>query len=75
MTDRQRHGMSKPGSSGPGAGVKDARQLRALLPPLTPGLIFRAFLGMLLFFFGTVLAAWLIFRFRRHSQDSNVLGE
>ena len=62
---------TKPGSPGPAAGVNDARQLRALLPPITPLLIFRAFLGVLLFLCGIVLGAWVILRFRRHSQDSN----
>jgi hypothetical protein len=30
----------------------------------------RALLGVLLFFCGMVLGAWLIFRFRRHSPDA-----
>jgi hypothetical protein len=51
--------------------VNDERRLRALLPPITPGLILRALLGVLLFFCGIVLGAWLIFRFRRHVQDGN----
>ena len=75
MPGRQRQLTSKPGSSGPRAGVKNPRRLRALLlPPLTPGVIFRALLGVLLFFSGIVWGAWLILRFRRHSQDSDVLG-
>jgi len=51
--------------------VNDARGLRALLPPITLRLILRALLGVLLFFCGIVLGAWLIFRFRRHVQDSD----
>jgi hypothetical protein len=51
--------------------VNDARGLRALLPPITLRLIFRALLGVLLFLCGIVLGAWLIFRFRRQVQDSN----
>jgi positive regulator of sigma E activity len=39
--------------------------LRALIPPMTPSVIFRAILGVLLFFCGIVLGFWLIFRFRR----------
>jgi len=50
--------------------VNDAQQLRAL-PPITLRLIFRALLGVLIFLCGIVLGAWLIFRFRRHAQDSN----
>lgn len=44
----------------------NVRQLRSLLPPITLKLIFRALLGVLLFFCGIVLGAWLIFRYRRH---------
>lgn len=62
---------SEPGSPGPAVGANDARGLRALLPPITLQLILRALLGVLLFFCGIVLGAWLIFRFRRHVQDSD----
>ena len=48
------------------------RQKRALMPPITPKLIFRALLGVLLFFCGIVFGAWLIIRFRRHIQDSRL---
>lgn len=48
------------------------RQLRALMPPITARLLFRALLGVLLFFCGIVLGAWLIFRFRRHIQDTRI---
>lgn len=45
------------------------RQLRALMPPMTPMVLFRALLGVVLFFCGIVLGAWLIIRFRQHIQD------
>lgn len=70
MTGKQRPLTSEPG---PGVGVKDTRPLRALRPPLTPGLILRAVLGVLLFFVGLVLGVWLVFRSRR-SQDSTSPG-
>jgi len=71
MTGRGRRTRSEPGSPGPAEGGNDAPQLRGLLPPITPQLILRALLGALLFLCGIVLGAWLIFRFRRHIQDSN----
>jgi hypothetical protein len=46
------------------------RQLRALILPMTPRVIFRALLGVLLFFCGIVFGVWLIIRFRRRIQDS-----
>lgn len=46
------------------------RQLRALIPPMTPRVIFRALLGVLLFLCGIVYGAWIIIRHRRHSQGS-----
>jgi hypothetical protein len=49
-------------------GAAARRRLRALIPPITPRLIFRAILGVLLFFCGIVFGAWLIFRFRRHGH-------
>ena len=51
-------------------GAAAGQQLRALIPPITPRLIFRALLGVLLFFCGIVFGAWLIIRFRRHFHDS-----
>jgi hypothetical protein len=39
--------------------------LRSLLPPVTLRVILRALLGVLLFFCGIALGAWLIFRYRR----------
>jgi hypothetical protein len=44
-----------------------ARRLPGLIPR-TPTAIFRALLGILLFFCGIVFGAWLIIRFRRHTQ-------
>ena len=51
-------------------GAAAGRQLRALIPPVTPRVIFRALLGLLLFFCGIVFGVWLIIRFRRHFQDN-----
>lgn len=48
-----------------------AQQPRSLLPPMTARMIFRALLGVLLFFCGIVFGAWLIFRFRRHIEEHN----
>lgn len=61
---------NKSRSSGSVTGGAAGRHLRALIPPITPGLVVRALLGVILFFFGIVFGAWLIFRFRRHSQGS-----
>jgi len=49
-------------------GAAAGRQLRALIPPITPRVVFRALLGVLLFFCGIVFGVWLIIRFRRHIQ-------
>jgi hypothetical protein len=46
------------------------RHLRALMPPMTPMVLLRALLGVLIFFCGIVFGVWLIIRFRRHIQDS-----
>jgi hypothetical protein len=61
---------SKLRSWGNTMGTAAGRQLRALMPPITPGVIFRALVGILLFFCGIVLGVWIIIRYRRHSQDS-----
>ena len=53
-----------------GLGAAAGRQLRALMPPMTPAVLLRALLGVLLFFCGIVFGAWLIIRFRRHVRDS-----
>jgi hypothetical protein len=60
----------KPRSWGYRMRASAGRQLRALVPPLTPRVIFRALLGALLFFCGIAYGAWLIIRFRRHVHDS-----
>jgi hypothetical protein len=65
---------SKPRSGAYLTGAAAGRQLRALMPPMTPRVIFRALLGVLLFLCGIVFGAWLIIRFRRHSQDSRPLN-
>ncbi len=46
------------------------RHLRALMAPMIPTVLFRALLGVLLFFCGIVFGVWLIIRFLRHSQHS-----
>lgn len=53
-----------------GMAATAGRHLRALMPPVTPMVLLRALLGVLLFFCGIVFGVWLIVRFRRHSQDS-----
>ena len=47
------------------AGSTAAKQLRALIPPMTPGLILRVLFGVFLFFGGIVFGVWLIIRSRR----------
>jgi hypothetical protein len=64
MTGRERPVTSDLGSPGPAPEVNKARQLRALVPPMTPRVVFRLILGVLLFFCGIVLGVWLIFRLR-----------
>jgi hypothetical protein len=71
MTGRGRLLGSKPESPGSAGRVNDAQQLRGLLPPITLRFIARALLGVLMFLCGIALGAWLIFRSRRHIQDSN----
>lgn len=67
MTDEEHRPMS-----GPQPHKVAARQLRALIPPVTPKLILRAILGVLLFLCGIVYGVWLIIRFRRHHADGGV---
>jgi hypothetical protein len=50
-------------------GTAARKQLRALMPPITPGVFFRALGGILLFLCGIVLGVWLIIRTRRHIQE------
>jgi uncharacterized membrane protein HdeD (DUF308 family) len=42
-----------------------AASLRAMKPPVTPVLILKVLLGIVLFFSGIVLGVWLIIRYRR----------
>jgi hypothetical protein len=56
------------------AGAATGRQLRALMPPTTAKVFFRALLGVLLFFCGIVFGVWLIIRLRRHIQDGGPGG-
>lgn len=44
------------------------RQLRALMPPITPAVFFRALAGVLLFLCGIVLGVWVIIRYRRQER-------
>jgi hypothetical protein len=55
-------------------GAAAGRQLRALIPPMTPRVIFRALLGVLLFFCGIVFGIWLIIRFRRRDARQQALN-
>jgi hypothetical protein len=50
-------------------GAAAGRQPRALMPRMTPMVLFQALLGVVLFFCGIVFGAWLIIRFRQHIQD------
>lgn len=70
MTGTSRRMRSKLRTWGDTMGTAAGRQLRALMPPITPGVFFRALGGILLFFCGLVLGVWLIIRSRRHSQES-----
>ena len=56
------------------AGSTAAKPLRALIPPITPGLILRALLGLILFFCGIVFGVWLIIRFRRLDRGNGAPG-
>ena len=60
-------GIGQPGQAEQG---QPAQELRSLIPPMTPRVIFRALLGVLLFFCGIVLGAWLMIRFRRQLEDT-----
>jgi hypothetical protein len=70
MTSTRRRMRSKLRSRGYLMGAAAGRGLRALIPLITPRVIFRALLGVLLFCCGIVFGVWLIIRFRRHLQDS-----
>lgn len=64
-------GIGQPGDAQQG---QPAQQLRSLRPPITPKLIFRVLLGVLLFFCGIVFGVWLIIRFRRLIGDDSALN-
>jgi len=70
MTGTGRHLRTTLRCGGYLTGEAAGPQLRAPIAPVTPRVIFRALLGVLLFFCGIVFGVWLIIRFRRHSQDS-----
>lgn len=61
MTNKTRHTQSRPE---PPDGAEAVKGISDLIPR-TPGTIFRALLGVLLFFIGIFLGIWLIIRFRR----------
>jgi hypothetical protein len=65
MTNKTRHTLSKPEPDDSAAAVKPAPGLI----PRTPRAIFRALLGVLLFFCGILFGVWLIIRFRRDTQN------
>jgi hypothetical protein len=46
-------------------GAAAGRQLRALMPLITPRVFLRGLVGVLLFFCGIVFGVWLIIRLRR----------
>ena len=64
--------MSEPHAAA--AGSTAAKQPHALIPPMTPGLILRALLGVILFFCGIVFGVWLIIRFRRLDRGNGAPG-
>lgn len=65
MTNRTGHALSRPE---PPDSAQVVKRIPDLIPK-TPGTIFRAILGVLLFFCGILLGIWLIIRFRRDTQD------
>ena len=70
MTGTTHPMRSKARSRGQAMRAAAGQQLRALIPPITPKVIFRALLGVLLFFCGIVFGIWLIIRFRRRIHDN-----
>lgn len=61
MTNKKRHTLSE--SESPD-NAEEVKSIPGLIPR-TPGTIFRALLGALLFFCGILLGVWLVIRFRR----------
>ena len=74
MTGTPHHMRRKARSRGHAMGAAAGRQLRALIPPMTPRVIFRALLGVLRFFCGIVFGIWLIIRFRRRDARQQALN-
>ena len=70
MTGTGRHIRSRLRSWGHTLRTAAWTQLRPLMPPITPGVIFRALAGVLLFFCGILVGVWIIIRSRRHIQDN-----
>jgi hypothetical protein len=70
MTGRGHRTRSKLRSLGYVMGAAAGRQIRALIPPITPRVILRALFGILLFLCGILFGLWLLIRFRRRVQDS-----
>jgi len=63
MTSETRH---TPGQVEPDESAQAVRRTPALIPR-TPRTIFRALLGVLIFFCGILFGFWLIIRFRRET--------
>ena len=56
------------GPRGEEAARMSARNWRQLLPPITPKLVLRALLGVLLFFVGMGLGLWVILFAKRYEK-------
>jgi len=67
MTGTGRRLLDKLRSLGSAMGGAIARNLRALMPPITLGTFLRALCGVLLFFCGIIAGIWIIIRYRRSS--------
>lgn len=65
-----RHMRSKARSRRHAMGAAARQQLGTLIPPMTPKVILRALLGVLLFICGVVFGIWLIIRLRRPIQGN-----
>jgi hypothetical protein len=69
MTSRGRQMRSTVRSCADRMRAAAGRRLRAPIPPMTPRVIFRALLGLLLFWCGIAFGLCLIIRFWRHSSQ------